>query len=72
MLVILSPSHLLMHLQTHLTLHTLLVMKVTSMKLLQFNTHDLTVRLKDDPNGGGLKTAVIPDNTFIRRRWVFL
>ena len=34
------------------------------------NTHDLTVRLKDDPNGGGLK-AVIPDNTFIRRRWAF-
>ena len=34
------------------------------------NTHDLTIRLKDDPNGGGLK-AVIPDNTFIRRRWAF-
>ena len=30
----------------------------------------LTVRLKDNPNGGGLK-SVIPDNTFIRRRWAF-
>ena len=33
-------------------------------------THDLTVRLKDDVNGQGVK-AVIPDNTFIRRRWRF-
>ena len=33
-------------------------------------THDLTIRLKDNPNGGGVK-AVIPDNTFIRRRWAF-
>ena len=33
-------------------------------------THDLTVRLKDDPNGQGVK-AIIPDNTFIRRRWRF-
>ena len=30
-------------------------------------TNDLTVRLKDDVNGQGVK-AVIPDNTFIRRR----
>ena len=34
------------------------------------DTHDLTVRLKDDVNGQGVK-AVIPDNTFIRRRWRF-
>ncbi len=33
-------------------------------------THDLTVRLKDDPNGQVVK-AIIPDNTFIRRRWRF-
>ena len=33
-------------------------------------THDLTVRLKDDPNGAGVQ-AIIPDNTFIRRRWRF-
>ena len=33
-------------------------------------THDLTVRLLDDVNGNGVK-AVIPDNTFIRRRWKF-
>lgn len=31
---------------------------------------DLTVRLKDDPNGSGVK-ATIPDNSFIRRRWRF-
>ena len=33
-------------------------------------THDLTVRLDGDPNGQGLK-AIIPDNSFIRRRWRF-
>jgi len=33
-------------------------------------THDLTVRLKDDPTGAGLQ-AIIPDNSFIRRRWRF-
>ncbi len=32
--------------------------------------NDLTVRLKDDPNGAGVK-ATIPDNSFIRRRWRF-
>ena len=39
-------------------------------EITAINTHDLTVRLKDDPNGGGLK-AIIPDNSFIRRRWAF-
>jgi len=39
-------------------------------EITAINTHDLTVRLKDDPNGSGVK-AVIPDNTFIRRRWAF-
>ena len=33
-------------------------------------THDLTVRLDGDPNGSGVK-AIIPDNSFIRRRWRF-
>ena len=33
-------------------------------------TNNLTVKLKDDPNGAGVK-VVIPDNTFIRRRWRF-
>ena len=33
-------------------------------------TDALTIRLKDDPNGQGLKVA-IPDNSFIRRRWRF-
>ncbi len=34
------------------------------------SSNDLTVRLKDDPNGAGLQ-AIIPDNSFIRRRWRF-
>lgn len=33
-------------------------------------THVLTIRQKDDPNGGGLVSA-IADNTLIRRRWRF-
>ena len=32
--------------------------------------NDLTIRLKDDPNGAGLQN-VIPDNSFIKRRWKF-
>ena len=32
--------------------------------------NDLTVRLKDDPNGAGLQ-SVIPDNSYIKRRWKF-
>ena len=32
--------------------------------------NDLTIRLKDDPNGAGLQ-SVIPDNSFIKRRWKF-
>ena len=39
-------------------------------EITAINTHDLTVRLKDDPNGAGLQ-AIIPDNSFIRRRWRF-
>ncbi len=34
------------------------------------STNALTIRLKDDPNGQGLKVA-IADNSFIRRRWRF-
>ena len=32
--------------------------------------NDLTIRLKDDPNGAGLQ-SVIPDNSYIKRRWKF-
>jgi hypothetical protein len=39
-------------------------------EITAISTHDLTVRLKDDPNGSGVK-AIIPDNSFIRRRWRF-
>ena len=39
-------------------------------EITAINTNDLTVRLKDDPNGKGVQ-AIIPDNTFIRRRWAF-
>ena len=34
------------------------------------STNALTIRLKDDPNGQGLKAA-IADNSIIRRRWRF-
>ena len=30
----------------------------------------LTIRLKDDPNGAGLQN-IVPDNSFIKRRWKF-
>jgi hypothetical protein len=33
-------------------------------------TETLTIRVLDDPAGGGLQT-VIPDNSYIRRRWRF-
>jgi len=33
-------------------------------------TNVLTIRLKDDPNAGGLQTA-IPDNSYIRRKWKY-
>ena len=39
-------------------------------EITAINTHDLTIRLDGDPNGQGLK-AIIPDNSFIRRRWRF-
>ena len=32
----------------------------------------LTIRLKDDPNGKGVKSAITDANTFIRRRWDFM
>ena len=32
--------------------------------------NDLTIRLKDDPNGAGLQNT-IPDNSYIKRRWKF-
>ena len=32
--------------------------------------NDLTIRLKDDPNGAGLQN-IIPDNSYIKRRWGF-
>ena len=37
-------------------------------EITAISTHDLTVRLDGDANGGGVK-AIVPDNTFIRRRW---
>ena len=39
-------------------------------EITAISTNDLTVRLKDDPNSAGVK-AIIPDNSFIRRRWRF-
>ena len=39
-------------------------------EITAINSNDLTVRLKDDPNGKGVQ-AIIPDNTFVRRRWAF-
>ena len=33
-------------------------------------TNVLTIRLKDDPNGGGLQNA-IADNSYIRRKWKY-
>jgi hypothetical protein len=32
--------------------------------------NELTIRLKDDPNGAGLQ-SIIPDNSYIKRRWKF-
>ena len=34
------------------------------------STNVLTIRLKDDPNGAGLQN-IIPDNSYIKRRWKF-
>ena len=34
------------------------------------STNDLTIRLKDDPNGAGVQN-VIPDNSYIKRKWRF-
>jgi len=34
------------------------------------STNDLTIRVLDDPSGAGLQT-IIPDNSYIRRRWRF-
>ena len=34
------------------------------------SANDLTIRLKDDPNGAGLQN-IIPDNSYIKRRWKF-
>ena len=34
------------------------------------SSNELTVRLKDDPNGAGLQNT-IPDNSYIKRRWKF-
>jgi len=34
------------------------------------STNDLTIRLKDDPNGAGVQN-IIPDNSYIKRKWRF-
>lgn len=39
-------------------------------EVTSISSQTLTIRQLDDPAGGGLKT-VIPDNSFIRRRWRF-
>ena len=37
-------------------------------EITAISSNTLTVRLDGDANGGGVK-AIVPDNTFIRRRW---
>ena len=32
--------------------------------------NELTIRLKDDPNGAGLQN-IVPDNSYVKRRWQF-
>ena len=39
-------------------------------EITAISSNDLTVRLKDDPNESGVK-VIVPDNSFIRRRWRF-
>jgi len=39
-------------------------------QIVSISSDNLTIRLAGDPNGAGLQ-AVIPDNSFIRRRWAF-
>jgi len=39
-------------------------------EVVSISTNNLTIRLKDDPNGAGLQNA-IPDDSFIKRRWKF-
>jgi len=39
-------------------------------EVVSISSNDLTIRLKDDPNGAGLQN-IIPDNSFIKRRWKF-
>ena len=34
------------------------------------SSNELTIRLKDDPNGAGLQN-IVPDNSYIKRRWKF-
>ena len=37
-------------------------------EITAISSHNLTVRLDGDANGAGVK-AIIPDNTYVRRRW---
>ena len=37
-------------------------------EITAISSNDLTVRLDGDANGGGVK-AIVPDNTYVRRRW---
>jgi hypothetical protein len=39
-------------------------------EVVSISTDTLTIRLKDDPNGAGLQN-IIPDNTYIRRKWKY-
>ena len=42
----------------------------TQYEVTAINSEVLSIRLKDDPDSGGLQT-IIPDNSFITRRWRF-
>jgi len=52
--------------------HSVPVDDYNEYEVTAINTSDneLTVRLKDDPNGAGLQ-SIIPDNSYIKRRWGF-
>lgn len=39
-------------------------------EVVSISSDTLTIRLKDDPNGAGLQN-VIPDNSYIRRKWKY-
>ena len=52
--------------------HLVPVDEYNEYEVTAINTSDneLTIRLKDDPNGAGLQN-IVPDNSYIKRRWKF-